>query len=86
MENAMGNVTRGLLLSAYQHPCSETNDVKQQSHRWVIKNQTYDECIFPTTWIRSFLKYKLDYSGLAGVLEKNLHVSPARIASKPLNR
>jgi len=44
MENAMGNVTRGLLLSAYQQPVSETNEGKQQAID-EFKNQTYDECI-----------------------------------------
>ena len=44
MENAMGNVTRGLLLSAYQQPVAETNECKQQAID-NFKNQTYEDCI-----------------------------------------
>ena len=44
MENAMGNVTRGLLLSAYQQPVAETNEGKQQAID-NFKNQTYEDCI-----------------------------------------
>jgi hypothetical protein len=44
MENAMGNVTRGLLLSAYQQPVAETNEGKQQAID-NFKNQTYGDCI-----------------------------------------
>ncbi|MCB2425554.1 hypothetical protein [Methylophaga pinxianii] len=44
MENAMGNVTRGLLLSAYQQPVEETNEGKQQAID-NFKNQTYEDCI-----------------------------------------
>ena len=44
MQNAMGNVTRGLLLRAYQSPVEETNEGKQQ----VIdefKQQIMEECL-----------------------------------------
>lgn len=44
MENAMGNVTRGLLLSAYQQPVAETNAGKQQAID-DFKNKTLDQCI-----------------------------------------
>lgn len=44
MENAMGNVTRGLLLSAYQQPVAETNEGKQKTID-TFKNQTFQECI-----------------------------------------
>lgn len=44
MENAMGNVTRGLLLSAYQQQVAETNEGKQQAID-TFKNQTYEDCI-----------------------------------------
>ena len=44
MENAMGNVTRGLLLSAYQQSVAETNEGKQQAID-NFKNQTYKDCI-----------------------------------------
>ncbi|AFJ01273.1 hypothetical protein Q7C_92 [Methylophaga frappieri] len=44
MENAMGNVTRGLLLSAYQQPVEETNEGKQKAID-DFKSQTYQECI-----------------------------------------
>ena len=44
MENAMGNVTRGLLLSAYQQPVAETHEGKQQAID-NFKNQTYGDCI-----------------------------------------
>jgi hypothetical protein len=44
MQNAMGNVTRGLLLSAYQQPVAETNEGKQQAID-DFKKQTYDDCI-----------------------------------------
>ena len=44
MENAMGNVTRGLLLRAYQQPVAETNEGKQQAID-NFKNQTYEDCI-----------------------------------------
>lgn len=44
MENAMGNVTRGLLLSAYQQPVAETNEGKQQAID-NFKNKTYGDCI-----------------------------------------
>ncbi|MDX1748821.1 MAG: hypothetical protein R3271_00715 [Methylophaga sp.] len=44
MENAMGNVTRGLLLSAYQQPVAETNEGKQQAID-DFKNKTLEECI-----------------------------------------
>jgi hypothetical protein len=47
MENAMGNVTRGLLLSAYQQPVAETNEGKQQAID-NFKNQTYEDCISQT--------------------------------------
>lgn len=47
MQNAMGNVTRGLLLSAYQQPVSETNAGKQQAID-TFKNQTYEDCISQT--------------------------------------
>lgn len=47
MENAMGNVTRGLLLSAYQQPVAETNEGKQQAID-TFKNQTYEDCISQT--------------------------------------
>ena len=44
MENAMGNVTRGLLLRAYQQPIAETNEGKQQAID-DFKNKTLEECI-----------------------------------------
>ncbi|WP_296592264.1 hypothetical protein [Methylophaga sp.] len=44
MENAIGNVTRGLLLSAYQQPVAETNEGKQQAID-NFKNKTYGDCI-----------------------------------------
>jgi len=44
MENAMGNVTRGLLLSAYQQPVAETNEGKQQAID-DFKNKTFEECV-----------------------------------------
>lgn len=44
MENAMGNVTRGLLLSAYQQRVAETNEGKQQAID-NFKNKTYGDCI-----------------------------------------
>lgn len=44
MQNAMGNVTRGLLLSAYQQPVHETNQGKQQAID-DFKNSTYEGCI-----------------------------------------
>lgn len=44
MENAMGNVTRGLLLSAYQQPVAETNEGKQQAID-DFKAKTFEECI-----------------------------------------
>ena len=44
MENAMGNVTRGLVLSAYQQPVAETNEGKQHAID-DFKKQTLQECI-----------------------------------------
>ncbi|MDO8827458.1 hypothetical protein [Methylophaga sp.] len=44
MENAMGNVTRGLLLSAYQQPVAETNEGKQQAID-DFKRKTFEECV-----------------------------------------
>lgn len=44
MQNAMGNVTRGLLLSAYQEPVAETNEGKQQAID-DFKNRIYNDCI-----------------------------------------
>ncbi|ODN67446.1 hypothetical protein [Methylophaga muralis] len=44
IQNAMGNVTRGLLLSAYQEPVQDTNEGKQKAID-DFKKQTYDGCI-----------------------------------------
>lgn len=44
MQNAMGNVTRGLLLSAYQQPVQDTNEGKQQAID-DFKSSTYEECM-----------------------------------------
>lgn len=43
MQNAMGNVTRGLLLRAYQSPVEETNEGKQQAID-EYKAAIFEEC------------------------------------------